>query len=146
MIPIQNVYYMLYYAFQVLNEQGYKNVATEEFDSVADLCSAILIKGLSQLIKRGLMRDYIPQREPLSALRGKPEISETLKTNTMVKRQIVCSYDEFSENAYMNRIIKTTMLRLMTADIDRSRKKELKKLLVFLSNVQPLGFTPLTGI
>lgn len=138
MIPIQNIYYMLSYAFQVLNEQGYKNVATEEFDNVADLCSAILIKGMSKLIKRGLAKDYIPQREPLSALRGKPEISETLKTNTMVKRQIVCSYDEFSENAYMNRIIKTTMMRLMTADIDRSRKKELKKLLVFLSNVQPL--------
>lgn len=138
MIPIQNVYYMLSYAFQVLNEQGYKNVATEEFDNVADLCSAILIKGMSKLIKRGLTRDYIPQREPLSALRGKPEISETLKTNTMVKRQIVCSYDEFSENAYMNRIIKTTMLRLMTSDIAKNRKKEMKRILVLLSNVQLL--------
>ena len=31
MIPIQNIYYMLLYAFQVLNEQGYKNIATGEF-------------------------------------------------------------------------------------------------------------------
>ena len=138
MIPIQNIYYMLSYAFQVLNEQGYKSVATEHFENVADLCAAILIKGLSKQLKRGLMKDYIPKREPLTALRGKMEISETLKTNSIIKRQAVCSYDEFSENAYMNRIIKTTMLRLMVADVDKSRKKEMKKLLVFLANVEPL--------
>ena len=138
MIPIQNIYYMLSYAFQVLNEQGYKSVATEHFENVADLCATILIKGLSKQLKRGLMKDYIPKREPLTALRGKMEISETLKTNSIIKRQVVYSYDEFSENAYMNRIIKTTMLRLMVADVDKSRKKEMKKLLVFLGNVEPL--------
>lgn len=138
MIPIQNIYYMLSYAFQVLNEQGYKSVATEHFENVTDLCAAILIKGLSKQLKRGLMKDYIPKREPLTALRGKMEFSETLKTNSIIKRQVVCSYDEFSENAYMNRIIKTTMLRLMVADVDKSRKKEMKKLLVFLGNVEPL--------
>ena len=66
MIPIQNIYYMLSYAFQVLNEQGYKSVATEHFENVADLCAAILIKGLSKQLKRGLMKDYIPKREPLT--------------------------------------------------------------------------------
>ena len=113
-------------------------MSTEHFENVADLCAAILIKGLSKQLKRGLMKDYIPKREPLTALRGKMEISESLKTNSIIKRQVVCSYDEFSENAYMNRIIKTTMLRLMVADVDKSRKKEMKKLLVFLSNVEPL--------
>lgn len=35
MIRIQNIYYMLSYAFQVLNEDGYKQVATEEFENAA---------------------------------------------------------------------------------------------------------------
>ena len=43
MIRIQNIYYMLSYAFQVLNEDGYKQVATEEFENAAELCTAILI-------------------------------------------------------------------------------------------------------
>ena len=60
---------MLSYAFQVLNEQGYKSVATEHFENVADLCAAILIKGLSKQLKRGLMKDYIPKREPCLLLR-----------------------------------------------------------------------------
>ena len=33
MIRIQNIYYMLSYAFQILNECGYKQVATEEFEN-----------------------------------------------------------------------------------------------------------------
>ena len=41
MIRIQNIYYMLAYAFQVLHEQGYKDVATEEFENAAELLSAI---------------------------------------------------------------------------------------------------------
>jgi 5-methylcytosine-specific restriction endonuclease McrBC regulatory subunit McrC len=59
MIRVQNVYYMLAYAFQVLHEQGYKNVVTEEFDNVAELLSAILCRGVSVQIKRGLIRQYI---------------------------------------------------------------------------------------
>lgn len=84
MIPIQNVYYMLSYAFQVLNEQGYKNIATEQFNNTAELMAAILAKGIAVQIKRGLGKEYIPQTEPLSALRGKIDIAESIKTQTML--------------------------------------------------------------
>lgn len=138
MIPIQNIYYMLSYAFQVLNEQGYKNIATEQFNNVAELCAAILAKGISVQLKRGLGREYIEQTESLSSLRGRIEISESIKTRSMLKRQLICSYDDFSVNFYMNRIIKTTMELLLHADISKARKKELRKLLVFFGDVELL--------
>ncbi|MBR7032955.1 MAG: 5-methylcytosine-specific restriction endonuclease system specificity protein McrC [Clostridia bacterium] len=138
MIPIRNIYYMLSYAFQVLREQGYKNIETEQFDNVSELCAAILSKGVSLQLKRGLGREYIENTEPLSSLRGRIEISESIKTRSMLKRQLVCSYDDFSENSYMNRIIKTTMELLLHADIAKARKKELRKLLVFFGNVETL--------
>ncbi|MCI7737978.1 MAG: 5-methylcytosine-specific restriction endonuclease system specificity protein McrC, partial [Lachnospiraceae bacterium] len=59
MIAIKNIYYMLSYAFQVLREQGYKSIATEEFDNTAELCAAILSRGISIQIKRGLGREYL---------------------------------------------------------------------------------------
>ena len=138
MIPIQNVYYMLSYAFQVLNEQGYKDVATEQFSNVAELCAAILSKGFSIQLKRGLNREYIEQSDALSAIRGRIEIGESLKTKSMLKKQLICSYDEFSVNSYMNRIIKTTIELLLRSDISKARKKELRKLLVFLVDVESL--------
>ena len=97
MIRIQNIYYMLAYAFQVLNEQGYKNIATEEFDNTAELCAAILARGISTQVKRGLGKEYIPQTEALSSLRGKLDISESIKTQTFLKKQMICSYDDFGD-------------------------------------------------
>ena len=68
MIPIRNIYYMLSYAFQVLTEQGFKKIETEEFSNVAELCSAILAKGVSLQLKRGLGREYIENTESLEQL------------------------------------------------------------------------------
>ena len=139
MIRIQNIYYMLSYAFQVLNEQGYKQVATEEFDNVAELCAAILIKGVSLQIKRGLGKEYVVQSEPLSSLRGKIDISASVKQQSMLKKQLVCHYDEFSVNSYLNRIIRTTMDVLVRSEISKERKKQLRKLLIYFSEVEPLS-------
>ncbi|MDD7245769.1 MAG: 5-methylcytosine-specific restriction endonuclease system specificity protein McrC [Eubacteriales bacterium] len=138
MIPIRNVYYMLSYAFQILQEQGYNNISTEDFDNTAELCSAILSKGISLQLKRGLNKDYIEANEPLSAIKGKIDISDSIKTRSIMKSQLVCSYDEFSENSYFNKILKTTVMLLLKADISKSRKKELKNLMMFFSNVDTL--------
>ena len=129
---------MLSYAFQILNEQGYKDVATEQFSNVAELCAAILTKGFSIQLKRGLNREYIEQSESLAAIRGRIEITESLKTRSTLRKQLICSYDEFSVNSYMNRIIKTAMELLLRSDISKARKKELRKVLVFLGEVEPL--------
>lgn len=138
MIPVQNIYYMLAYAFQVLNENGYKDIATEQFDNVGELCAAILAKGVSIQLKRGLGKEYIPQTEALSSLRGKIDIAESVKTQSMLRKQLVCAYDEFTVNSYMNRIIKSTMELLIRSKIRPVQKKELRKLLVFFGDVESL--------
>ena len=135
MIRIQNIYYMLSYAFQVLSEQGYKSIETESFDNTAELCAAILSKGVATQIKRGLGRAYIPQTEALSSPKGKIDIAESIKTRTIERRQLVCTYDDFTVNSRMNQIIKSTMLMLIASDINRARKKELKRLLVYFGDV-----------
>ena len=71
-------------------------------------------------------------------MRGKIDISDSIKSQTLLRRQMVCTYDEFSIKSYMNRIIKTTVLLLLKSDISSKRKKELKKLLVYMSEVEVL--------
>ena len=135
MIPIQNIYYMLSYAFQVLNEQGYKNIATEQFHNTAELMAAILEKGIAIQLKRGLGKEYIPQTEALSSLRGKIDIAESIKTQSMLRKQLICTYDEFSVNSIMNQIIKSTVELLLRSNISKQRKKNLRKLMVYFSEV-----------
>ena len=135
MIPIKNIYYMLSYAFQMLNEQGYKNLATEDFDNAGDLCAAILIRGISYQLKRGLGREYISETDTISAIRGKIEITESIKNQSMIRSQMVCTYDEFSINSPLNQIIKSTVVLLLKSDISKARKKELRKLMVYFDDV-----------
>lgn len=138
MIPIQNIYYMLSYAFQVLQEQGYRQVATESFVNTADLCAAILERGVARQLKRGLGREYLPQTELLSSLRGKIELAESIKMQTPRQQRLICTYDEFSVNSYMNRILKSTMRLLLRTDISKERKKKLRKLMVYFGDVEEL--------
>lgn len=138
MIPVQNIYYMLSYAFQVLNEQGYKDIATEQFDNVAELCAAILTKGIVVQLKRGLGKEYIPQTEALSSLRGKIDITESIKTQSLLRKQLICTYDDFTVNSYLNRILKSTMELLLHADISKMRKKAMRKLMIYFADVDVL--------
>lgn len=135
MIQIRNIYYMLAYAFRVLNEGEYRKMAAEEFENTADLCATILSCALRSHFRRGLMREYLVKTEPLSSLRGKIDVSESLKKQTLLRRQIVCSYDEFSVNSHINRIIRTTAGILLRSDISTERKKELRKLMAFFDGV-----------
>ena len=131
---------MLSYAFQVLNEQGYKNLATEQFENTADLMAAILAKGISIQIKRGLGKEYISQTESLSTMRGKIDIAESIKTQSLLKKQMVCDYDEFSTNGTMNRIIKSTVeLLIYSGNISTKRIRELKKLMVYFTDVEKIN-------
>ncbi|SEG30017.1 5-methylcytosine-specific restriction enzyme subunit McrC [Eubacterium ruminantium] len=138
MIPIHNIYYMLAYAFRVLNKKGYRGIETEEFQNVAELCTAILTKGLSRQLKRGLGKEYICETEALSSPRGKIDVTASIKDLNMVKTQLVCIYDEFSVNSYMNSIIKSTLELLLKSKISPSRKKEIKKQLVFFGEVDTI--------
>lgn len=130
---------MLSYAFTVLKKNGFQNLDTERFENSADLYSAILIKGITNQLKRGLHHEYKEQNNDLSTIRGKIDITDSIKNLDLVNKRLSCVYDEFSNNTYMNQIIKTTILLLIKADISKERKKKLKKLLLFFQKVDTLN-------
>lgn len=141
MIRIKNIYYMLAYAFKVLRNQTYRNVELEEFDNATELYAAILIQGVQSLIKQGLGREYVSATGSLSMLRGKIEITESLKQLSFLRNQLVCTYDDFSVDTEPNQIIKATCLMLLHADISETRKDKIKKLLPYFSDVTDADLT-----
>ena len=136
MIKIKNIYYMLSYAFQTLNDKGYNKIATEDFVNTADLFAEILIIGISRQIKQGLVKDYIEISETTSSPHGKINISKSMDTFHL--KRVNCSYDDFSINCYLNQILKSTLYILIKSDIDNNRKKRLKKVLFYFSDVDLL--------
>ncbi len=135
-IFIQNIYYMLSYAFQILKQEDYRHVAGEKFEKIHDLFVAILEKGVSRQIKQGLYREYVPMRENLSVMRGKLNMVETVHLQVQRKQKLACEFDEFFEDNLYNQILKVTIHRLIRAeDVAPERKQALKKLIVFFGNV-----------
>ena len=135
-ILIKNIYYMLSYAFQVLKQQDYEDVAAEEFDEVYKLFAAILCKGVPRLLKQGLHKEYITHHDDLTSMRGKLDINGTIINKMQQKQLLACEYDELSENNIYNQIIKTTMYCLIRADkVKSEHKTTLKKLIAGFGNV-----------
>lgn len=126
---------MLSYAFYNLNEDNYNRIQTEKFENTADLFSEILAIGVAKQIKQGLVKDYIDVSETTSSIRGKIEITESINSQSFLKKQLTCTYDEFSVNCNLNQILKSTMNLLLKSDISSKNKKKLKKLLMYFSEV-----------
>ena len=136
-IFIQNIYYMLSYAFQILKQEDYRNIAGEKFDKIHDLFAAMLVKGVSRQLKQGLYREYVPMQENLSVMRGKLNMNRTMRLKIQQQQKLSCEYDEFSENNLYSQILKATIHRLIRAeDVASARKQALKKLIVFFGSVR----------
>ena len=134
-IYIKNIYYMLSYAFKVLNEKSYKKIEVENFENISELLSEILAIGVLKQIKQGLVKDYIEISETTSSIKGKINITDSINEQSFIKGQLNCTYDEFSLNCYLNKILKSTFNLLIKSDISRKRKKKLKNLLMYFRDV-----------
>ena len=138
-ILIHNIYYMLSYAFKVLNEGSYERISGENFDNAYDLFASILAKGISKQLKQGLYREYINQSETLATIRGKLDINGTILNRVRNSKLIACKYDELSENNLLNQILKATiMILLKSGAVKDERKAELKKVIIFFADVDDI--------
>lgn len=138
MIPIQNVYYMLAYAFRALRMKEYKTLGTEPFRTTGELCAAILILAVFNQAKKGFFKEYVTVFDENSCIHGKIDINESIRQRSMIKHKVVCQYDRFSIDTYMNRIIKSTILFLLRLNISKKRKKQLHLCLAYFADVRDI--------
>lgn len=86
-------------------------------------------------VKRGLGKEYIKISEPLSTVRGKICIGESVCEFCAGRQLLACEYDVYSENFLFNQILKSTAKLLLSSDIKQERKQMLKKVYVFFEGV-----------
>ena len=135
-IIIKNIYYMLSYAYQSLQHKNYEKIKTEAFDNVYDMFASILSKGIAFQLKQGLLREYTEYEEKLPVLRGKADIIGSAALKAQRKTQLLCRFDELSENNHMNQILKTTIFKLIQSnEVKKENRIALKRMLPYFSNV-----------
>jgi 5-methylcytosine-specific restriction enzyme subunit McrC len=131
-IPIQNIYYMLSYAYNNLKINQDVLLESLDYENIHDLFARILIDAINNLVRRGFYKEYIVLNEDTSNIKGKINISESIKRQTNTYKKLNCQYDEFSSDVLFNQIIKTTMGKLICNNmLDNELKKKIKKLRPF---------------
>lgn len=112
-IPIANLYYLLCYAWDVLDDKDDTLVAELEGLSHVELLAKILTVSFQRLWKRGLDRGYRTIEDDVRSPRGRIDIPR------MVARQLeplglaACQFDELGHDVLQNQIIATTARRLL---------------------------------
>lgn len=111
-IPIANVYYLLCYATDHVQEARLVDVEPEEFKELPDLLAAVLSAATARLIQRGLDRTYRVHEDAVAGVRGKLDISTTIKRQLWLRGRTFCSFDELTRDTVKNRILRGTLKRL----------------------------------
>jgi len=141
-IPIQNVYYLLCYAWDKLAERDVVAVESLDSTSLADLFARVLITGVNHLLKRGFDRGYELQHEWTGRLRGRICFQEAIRRNAAVTGRLPCDYDELSYNVLHNRILKATMRRLIRAQgLEAKSAERLSQLCRMFSEIEDIELT-----
>ena len=111
-IPVQNIYFLLCYAWNHLQELKYAEVRSEGCERIWDLLAKVLTRGSQQLVKRGLHRNYILECERLFRPKGKVLFCEDIRKPSFATPAKTCEFDELSPNVLPNQIIAATFKTL----------------------------------
>ncbi|MBC7473278.1 MAG: restriction endonuclease, partial [Candidatus Sericytochromatia bacterium] len=128
-IPIENIYYMLCYSWVSLKEKDLTDVKNLKKKNLPNLFARVLNTGLNYLIKKGFDREYVSENENISSLRGKLLLNESINKLSWMNGKMFCEYDELSYDILQNRILKSTIYKLLKSDyLEKDLKTSLIKI------------------
>lgn len=141
-IPIENIYYLLSYSWNMLDEKNRVRVSTDGLTNLIDLLAKVLINSTRILLKRGIEQSYVEYETEVVGIKGKLTLSETLKANTLNRQRTICRFDEFSPDVLLNQILVYTLRQLMfIKTLDRGLKEEIRYLLWMFPDIRQIEIT-----
>ena len=90
---------------------------------------------LEALVKKGIKSDYVALEENLNFLKGKLNINEQIKRNSIHKERFYVEHNEFLSDIKINRIIKTTLKFLYKKSNFNKNQQKIRELLFIFDEV-----------
>ena len=81
------------------------------------------------LVKRGIKSDYIRTEDNLAFYKGKLNVSKQIALNAAHKEHFYVAFDEYQVNRPENRLIKSTLMKLLRLSKNTDNTRELRQLL-----------------
>jgi len=112
-IPIRNLFYLLCYAWDVLDRADELEVGESTAPDLENLAAEVLVSGVDRLLRRGLERDYLEIRMDSNVIRGRIDFQPTIKRLLGRRREAHVVTEDLSPDTLTNRILKASMAALL---------------------------------
>jgi 5-methylcytosine-specific restriction enzyme subunit McrC len=150
-IPIRNAWYLLLYAWDMASYRGQWRAEAETSPTLLGLLARILASATHQLLRRQLGRAFAIRSRTIRSIRGRIDLSASLKQLTFQRGAAHCTFSELSVDTPKNRILKATLQRLASdprvchekSQVEGSLRHELRGLVRLLEAIPlaPVGPT-----
>lgn len=138
-IPIRNLYYLLCYAWDALEERELIDVGAEsEPRDTVNLLGRVLGNGVRTLMRRGFERGYCEHEDELRGIRGRVIVEPTVRRQLPMLGRAMCRFDELEHDTLANRIVRATLVSLARSPlIDRDLGREMSGIARMFRDVRP---------
>ena len=109
---------------------------TKAKDNIFEILIYLFAKNLLSLLKKGVFKSYVEEKENLPYLRGKLNIIQQIRYNSFSQQFLFCEYSEFTENNLMNQIFKSCVKKLLPLTSTPENFTLLKKIDLILDDVE----------
>lgn len=141
-IPIQNIYYLLCYAWNKLDEGELVDVRSIDSTELVDLFAKVLVNGTTHLLKRGIDRSYVEYEDSIRTIKGKLNISFSHRNNLFANGRAYCHFDEMDHNILHNQILKVSILNLIrTKELDEKLREQLISIYRYFHQIDSIVLT-----
>lgn len=141
-IPIENLYYLLSYAWDHFHEGEEVDVSSASCPDLANLLAKVLAAGIHRLARSGFECRYEPVVEVTPRLRGRILVVDSYRRMTHRSGRMNCEFDELSGDTAANRILHATAGRLLgVRELTAENRHELRLAREQLPAVTPIRVT-----
>ena len=140
---IENTWEMLKCLYSELRTKKFSSLDISQIDNIDDLYALVIVRWCTALAKEGLYKEYVTiENEELSSPKGQINLQQSIVMQTMSRGTLICSYDELSEDIYLNHILKGTLQYILFDNkISDLVKLEAKKVMQLYNGVKYIDIT-----
>lgn len=128
-IPIRNVYFMLAYAWNHLQDAKIVNLDAVPGNSLLNILGHVLNKSVLYLSRKGFELGYCHHTEIISGIKGRVNFQQSLHGFHLIQGKTVSTFDELTPDTLANKIIKTTLTTLVKQNkLDQKIREEARSI------------------
>jgi 5-methylcytosine-specific restriction enzyme subunit McrC len=138
-IPVKNLFFLLSYGWDVNWDLEWSAISGDQSGDPLNLLTRILVSSTDRLIRRGVDRGYVAYSGEILGVRGRIDLSTTIKRNGFASSKLTCMFDDLNHSVIHNQIIKSTLQTIAKVEgLDRNLREEVLDLNRRLQNVESI--------